>query len=36
MISGDKLCNILFMSVAGTSWTVTDLSLEESFSNNEK
>ena len=40
MISGDKLFNILYISVASIwrflSETVTDLSLERSSSNDEK
>ena len=40
MISGDKLFNILHISVANIlrffSWTVTDLPLERIFSNDEK
>ena len=40
MISGDKLFNILHISVANIlrffSWTVTDLQLERIFSNDEK
>ena len=40
MISGDLIFNILYISVASNqrflSWSVTDLSLEKSFSNDEK
>ena len=40
MISGDKLFNILYISIASVkrflSWTVTDLPLERSSSNDEK